>query len=40
MVSNIFGVNGCGSSMSEGMALIGLEFTIAVTSAIRVVSSS
>ena len=40
MVNNIAGVSGCGSSMSDGMILIGRELTIPVTSAIMVVSSS
>lgn len=36
IVSKAFGVNGCGSSVIEGMAVIGRELTIPVTSAIRV----
>ena len=40
MVRRVFGVNGCGSSVSEGMAEIGHVLSIPVTSAISVVSNS
>ena len=40
IVSNIAGDRGCGSSVSDGSAAIGLVFTMATTSAIRVASNS